>query len=241
MVKWGAQMRDMLKAEYDILEQRRALARSQNTATALAILGAVAAGGAIANGNGNSYGEQIAIDALIQGAIFAGTKAYSLNKRSHAVGGNYLASVAPALEEQTSVQVSLIDSNETITAIRFEDLKEKLQTLYSNNQRSLETIATSCAYHHEGNSKPGTWLGVCDGGLGAGSGVGVLQNEDGSSIEYYGYAQNGQPNGPGYMIFHSQAQSYALEGNFSNGKANGIMQVSKTGQAGPHAVLSGGE
>ena len=227
----GAQMRDMLKAEYDILEQRRSLARRQNTATALAILGAVAAGGAIANGNGNSYGERIAIDALIQGAIFAGTKAYSYNKRSYAVGGNYLASIAPALEEQTSVQVNLIESNETITAIRFDDLKAKLQTLYSNNQRSLDTIATSCAYNHTGSTKSGTWLGVCDGGLGAGSGVGVLQNSDGSSIEYYGYAQNGQANGPGYMIYHTPAQSYALEGNFSNGEANGIMRVSKAGQA----------
>lgn len=228
----GAQVRDMLKAEYDILEQRRDLARKQNAATALAVLGAVAGGVAIANQDGNtSYGEQIAIDALIQGAIFAGTQAYSANQRSKAVGGNYLASVAPALEEQTSIQVSLIDSNETITAIRFEDLKEKLQTLYANNQRSLETIATSCAYTHTGTAQVGTWLGVCNGGLASGTGVGVLRNADGTSVEYYGYAQNGQPSGPGYMIYHNDAESYAVEGNFTAGQANGVMRVSKAGQA----------
>lgn len=228
----GAQVRDMLKAEYDILQKRRALARKQNAATALAILGAVAAGGAIASQDGNtSFGERLAIDALIQGAIFAGTQAYATNKRSKAVGGNYLASVAPALEEQQSVQVSLIDSNETITAIRFEDLREKLQTLYTNNQRSLDTVATRCGYSHAGDAKIGTWMGVCDGGLASGSGVGVLRNADGTSVEYYGYAQNGKPSGPGYMIYHDADKSYAVEGNFSGGLANGVMRVSKSGQA----------
>lgn len=228
----GAQVRDMLKAEYDILQQRRSLARKQNAATALAILGAVAAGGAIASQDEDtSFGERLAIETLIQGAIFAGTQAYSINKRSKIVGGNYLASVAPALEEQQSVQVSLIDSNETITAIRFEDLKEKLQALYANNQRSLDTVATRCAYNHDGNTKLGTWMGVCEGGLASGSGVGVLRKANGSSIEYYGYAQNGQASGPGYMIHHDADQSYAIEGNFSNGLANGVMRVSKSGQA----------
>jgi len=125
--------------------------------------------------------------------------------------------------------VNLIDSNETITAIRFEDLKSKLQTLYSNKQRSLETIATRCSYNHSGASKTGTWLGVCQNGVANGSGVGVIRNGDGSSVEYYGYAQNGQPHGPGYMIHHSPTSSYALEGNFTAGNADGVMRVSKSG------------
>ncbi len=228
----GAQVLDMLSAEYRILEKRRRLARKQNTATALSILGAVAAGAAIANQDRNSsFGERVAIDALIRGAIFAGTKAYSTHQRSKAVTANYLASVAPALEEQTSIQVSLIDSNETITAIRFDDLKQKLQTLYTKNQRSLDTVATRCGYRHTGSTKTGTWLGVCSGGLGAGPGVGVLRNPDGSAVEYYGYAQAGQPNGPGYMIFHGASESYAMEGNFSAGIANGVMRVSRAGEA----------
>ncbi|MEP3889794.1 MAG: hypothetical protein ABJN69_04955 [Hellea sp.] len=249
----GAQVRDMLKAEYDILEQRRSLARKQNTATALAILGAVAAGAAIANGGSSDrcedsrtqreyndcrrraertdYGNSVLTNLAIQGAIVAAQEAMATNRRSKAVGGNYLASIAPALEEQQTVQVSLIDSNETITAIRFEDLKEKLQTLYTKNQRSLDTVATRCAYNHDGAVKIGTWMGVCDGGLASGSGVGVLRNADGTSIEYYGYAQNGRPSGPGYMIHHDADQSYAVEGNFSAGLANGVMRVSKSGQA----------
>ena len=249
----GAQVRDMLKAEYDILEQRRSLARKQNTATAFAILGAVAAGASIANGGSSDrcedsrtqreyedcrrraertdYGNSILTNLAIQGAMVAVQEAVATNRRSKAVGGNYLASIAPALEEQQSVQVSLIDSNETITAIRFEDLKEQLQALYANNQRSLDTVATRCAYNHDGNAKVGTWMGVCNGGLASGSGVGVLRNADGTSIEYYGYAQNGQASGPGYMIHHDADQSYAVEGNFSNGRANGVMRVSKSGQA----------
>ena len=43
----GAQIRDMLGEEYNVLQERRKLARQQNTATALAVLGAVAAGVAI--------------------------------------------------------------------------------------------------------------------------------------------------------------------------------------------------
>jgi len=46
----GAQVRDMLKAEYAILEKRRDLARKQNQATALAIIGAVAAGATMGSG-----------------------------------------------------------------------------------------------------------------------------------------------------------------------------------------------
>jgi len=227
----GAQIRDMLAAEYATLEKRRKLARQQNAATALAILGAVAAGGAISSQDGNqSLGQRLALEALIQGAIFAGTQAYTMNRRSRAIGDNYLASIVPALEEQTSVQVSLIDSNETITAIRYEDLQAKLQTLYSQNQRALSTVATSCAYTHSGVEKTGRWLGECQGGLASGSGVGTSQLADGTNIEYYGYAQNGQAYGPGFMIYHNLTQSYAVEGNFTAGQADGVMKVTQSGK-----------
>ena len=170
-------------------------------------------------------------DLAIQGTIAATQQAIAINQQSKAVTSNYLTSIVPALDEQTSVQVNLIDSNETITAIRFEDLKAKLQTLYSENQRSLDTIATRCGYTHSGVSSIGTWLGVCENGQANGSGVGVIKNADGSSVEYYGYTQNGQPHGPGYMIFHDTTSSYALEGNFTSGSANGVMRVSKSGSS----------
>jgi len=247
----GAQVRDMLKAEYDVLQKRRALAKQQNQATAFAILGAVTAGAGIASGGGGSscrnartqgeyndcvrrsrntqYRNQQLTNLALQGAMVAAQQAFAINRQSKAVTSNYLTSIAPALDEQTSVQVNLIDSNETITAIRYEDLQAKLQSLYSSKQRSLDTIATRCGYTHSGSSKTGTWLGVCQNGLANGSGVGVIKNADGSSVEYYGYAQNGQPHGPGYMIHHGPTSSYAVEGNFTSGNADGVMRISKSG------------
>ncbi len=228
----GAQVRDMLQAEYGVLERRRELARKQNQATALAILGAVAAGATIASdGNNTSYSEYILTDALINASIYAGTQAFAYRGESRAVGDNYLTSIVPALEQQTTVQVDLIDSNETITAIRFEDLREKLQTLYTQNQRSLDTIATRCAYSHDGTTRTGTWLGECSGGVAAGSGVGIIREDDGTAIEYYGYAENGQPNGPGYMLVHEAGGSYSMEGNFTAGQADGVMRVSEPGKS----------
>ena len=259
----GAQVRDMLKAEYQVLEKRRDLAREQNKATAFAVLGAVAAGTAIAGGGGGSscngsttqgelndclrrqrnrqLGNSTLTNLAIQGAIVATQQAVAINRQSKAVTSNYLTSIVPALDEQTSVQVNLIDSNETITAIRFEDLKAKLQTLYSSNQRSLETIATRCGYTDAASSRTGTWLGVCEGGLANGSGVGVIKNADGSSVEYYGQAVNGQPHGPGYMIHHTPTSSYALEGNFTAGKADGVIRVSKSGSADSLKTYSAGQ
>ncbi len=264
----GAQVRDMLKAEYNVLEKRRDLARKQNTATALAILGAIGTGVAIANsggsggsdcGNARSQREyndcirrerqrqqrdaqvnRIAIDALIAGTVYAAQTAYGSSQLSKKIGVSYLTSVAPALEEQISVQVNLIDSSETITAIRFEGLTEKLRALYSKNQRSLSVAATSCAYAHTGSSKTGTWLGECNGGFGEGSGVGILQNADGSAVEYYGYARGGQPAGPGYMITHTPTGSTALEGNFNAGRADGPMRVYAGGKSAALRTYSAG-
>jgi len=231
----GAQVRDIIQAEYEVLEKQRDLVRKQNLSTGLAILATVAAGAAIASesksDSNTTFGEQLAINALIQGAIFSGTQAFSYKRRADLVSANYFSSIIPALEEQISVQVDLIDSNETITAIRFEDLRAKLQTLYDEKQRSLDTIATRCGYTHDGTQTSGTWMGVCANGLGNGAGVGVLRNADGSAVEYYGYAENGQPQGPGYLVVHGLTGSYTLEGQFQNGQANGVMRVSNPGKA----------
>ena len=68
-------------------------------------------------------------------------------------------------------------------------------------------------------------------GVANGAGVGVIKNADGTAYEYYGHAVNGVPEGAGYMIVHSPSSSYALEGQFSNGQANGVMRVAKSGQS----------
>ncbi len=247
----GVQMRDMLSAEYQVIEKRRKLARQQNQATAFAILGAVAAGAAIANGGGSSscnnsrtqeefqdcvrrrqttnIGNNILTNLAIQGAIAAASEAIALNNRSEALGRSYLSSIVPALEQQTNVTVDLLDSSETITAIRYEDLKSKLQNLYTTRQRSLDTIATRCGFDQNGGVS-GTWMGECSGGKANGTGVGVLQSSDGTSIEYYGHAANGLANGTGLMIIHTSVGSTALEGNFSNGLASGPMRVTSPGK-----------
>lgn len=314
----GGQVRDMLKAEYGILQKRRDLARKQNQATALAIIGAVATGatmgggsplamggggsggavndpcanvkrrsfptpsqqrtairqcystyerrleqscqGAVRDGryrtvrecvNRNHYRNQRGSGGIgtpnlgggnifLTGAIYAATQIFAYKDRSKAVGMNYLSSIVPALEQQTAVQVSLIDSNETITAIRFDDLKDKLKTLYLEKQRSLDVVASNCAFSGDGASS-GTWMGVCDGGSGNGPGVGVIQKADGTAMEYFGNASGGIANGAGYMIVHEPTGSYSLEGNFSGGKAEGVMRVSKAGKPDQMRTYSNGQ
>jgi hypothetical protein len=226
----GGQVRDMLKEEYRVLERRRQLARQQNIATVAAfaaVLGGVAIASQDNNGRGSSIGQQLAVQAMIQGAIFATTEAIRKNKQSKTVGTNYLEAVVPALNAQTEIQVDLIDSSETITAIRFEDLKAKLGELYANNQRALDTVATRCAY--QGPIEAGTWLGACENGVGNGSGVGIFRNVDGDLVEHYGYARDGLADGPGYRIIRAPNGSYAIEGNFSGGTANGTVQVARSG------------
>ena len=228
----GAQVRDMISAEHDVLETRRTLARQQNTATLLAIA-SVAGGIAAGSGGGGSDAarrtQSAASSAMIQAGIFAATEAYSKAQLSKQVSVNYLNSIVPALEQQTTVTVDLLDSNETITAIRYEDLQAKLQDLYASRQRSLDTVATQCAYVDAGGTKRGTWLGVCDGGLANGSGAGVL-NVDDDVVEYYGYARNGKADGSGLMIRHTSLGSISYEGSFANGLPDGTVRVSQGGR-----------
>ena len=239
----GAQVRDMLGEEYNVLTERRKLARQQNVATGLAILGAVAAGVAInqtgQDGNVN-IGEAILTSTIANAAIFSANQAFRLNRQSASIGTNYLTSIVPALEEQVSVQVDLIDSNETITAIRFEDLRAKLQDLYSENQRAVEAIGSSCAYTHNDQAADGIWLGECSGGIASGTGVGILTYDDGTSVEYYGTALNGQPNGSGYLIKHGTDAIVSMEGTFVNGEPDGTILISQAGSEGRLRLFENG-
>jgi hypothetical protein len=222
----GAQVRDMLQEEHRVIERRRYLARQQNIATAAAIASAIG-GVAVASQDNVSRGEQTAANAMIQAAIFSAGEAMRQNRLSKNVGSSYIQSVVPALNASTEVQVDLIDSSETITAIRFEDLKDKLAELYAENQRSLDTVATRCRY--SGPQGTGTWLGACENGVANGSGVGIFRNADGTMVEHYGYARNGLADGPGYRIIREESGSKSLEGMFSAGEANGPVRVERSG------------
>jgi len=241
----GAQVRDMISAEQKILEKRRELAREQNAATLLAVAGFV--GGAVTAAGGSNCREsrtqqefnncvrrqrsrQAGAVGISQAARLAALEARAKARLSQQLGTNFLNAITPVLEQQTTVTVDLLDSNETITAIRYEDLQAKLQSLYTERQRSLETVATQCAYVGEDGTKRGTWLGVCEGGLANGSGAGVLKSGD-DVLEYYGYAKNGLADGPGLMIRHSALGSISYEGSFSQGLPNGTVRVSESGRA----------
>ena len=241
----GAQVRDMISAEQQVLETRRTLARQQNLSSLLAIAavtGAAKTAGGSSNCNdartqdefdqciNNQRARTAGASVLTQAAIFAATEAYSKAQLSKQVGINYLNSIVPALEQQTTVTLDLLDSNETITAIRYEDLQAKLQDLYSERQRSLETVATQCAYLEPGGAKRGTWLGVCENGLANGSGAGVLESTE-EVMEYYGYAKDGYADGPGLMIRHSSLGSVSYEGSFAKGRPDGAVRVSQSGRA----------
>ncbi len=251
----GAQVRDLIVSEYNVLERRRELARKQNMATALAVVGAVAGG--VAMGSGSNCGNartqseynncvrnnqaKAALGQIgIQSAIYAATEAAALNRMSKNVGSNYLTSIVPALEQQTTVTVDLLDSNETITAIRYEDLQAKLQSLYASKQRSLDTVATRCAYLDGAGARTGTWLGVCEGGLANGSGAGAYSDGD-ATVEYYGYTRNGLADGPGLMIRHAPDASTSYEGQFRAGQPDGAVRVSQSGQADRTRQFSAGQ
>ncbi len=230
----GAQVRDMLKAEYEVLQKRRSLARKQNIATGLTVLAAVAAGAAISNSSNNaggvSYSDILLNEALINATMYAGQQIFSYKRRSAAIGKNYLASIVPAIDDQISVQLNLIDSNETITAIRFEDLQAKLHGLYQKNQRSLDVAATRCLFKAAAEDVKGAWFGECKNGRAGGDGMGVLRLSAGVSAEYFGQSKDGLADGVGYMIYHTPKESYSVEGRFVAGRPTGPVRVSKPGQ-----------
>ena len=299
----GAQVRDMISAEHDVLETQRKLQRQKANATLGAIGGVI--GGLVIGSQGggstqsssvqrcesigrsqgrlayqncierlqdisnrvrqqcrartrssssNAYrqcvqqndptvrrssGNVLLGNAMIQAGILAAKEASEKARLSQQVASNYLNSIVPVLEQQTTVTVDLLDSNETITAIRYEDLQAKLQSLYTSRQRALDTVATQCAYLGEDGVKRGTWLGVCDGGLANGSGAGVLESGE-DVVEYYGYAKNGLADGPGLMIRHTPLGSVSYEGSFASGRPDGTVRVSKSGRADETRAYVGG-
>ena len=175
----GVQFRETLNAEYEVLQKRRDLTRKQNIATGATILKtiAVAAASSATRSTRPLSPEQArAKQTLIRGLLSSGTNPSSYARRKRLLGNNYFTAILPVIDEQISVQADLIDSSETITAIRYEDLREQLQTLYQNNYRALDTIATRCGYIHDGTLRRGIWMGICENGLANGAGMGVLRS-----------------------------------------------------------------
>lgn len=228
--EYGENVRELISAEYDVLQERRRLANQQNMATAVAVLGVVAAGVAASQGGDFDALDYVALDLATDLSMMAVVQAISLNQQSKAVGRNFLTAVVPALEEQITVQVDLIDSSEEITAQSIEGLRERLGEMYAARQRAMDDVATSCAFNGETGQAIGTWQGVCESGLANGPGVGIVRYDDGTALEYYGEAVNGQPEGVGYAVYHGASGSYSIEGAFRGGEPDGVVSVTRAGQ-----------
>jgi hypothetical protein len=235
---YGDEMRRMIVAEYQLLEERREIARAQNMATALAIVamaGAVYAGGqASDSGSWGSYNNwQFITSALALSSVWAVNVAMNKNAESKTVGENFLMQMAPALNQQSSVQVELLESNEEVTAKNFAEFKSQTTALYQKYARSLLHDSPShCQFRHPQAAQEGTWYGQCDQGYANGPGYGLVRTDDGSEIEYLGRSEAGLAQGLGAMIVRSPASIGAIyyEGQFEQGLPHGIVRVEQPGR-----------
>ena len=230
---YGRQMREMIAAEYRLLEDRRRLARSQNLNTALAIV--AMAGAAYAGNNvdgGKFYESRTMANILMLSSIWAMNSAFSANAESKIVGENFLVQMAPAINRQVSVQVEWLDSREEITARDFGDFREQTLALYQRSIRSLDApAARNCSFQDGSADRAGRWFGPCAGGVATGTGYGLIADAGGIT-EYVGAAQAGLADGLGAMIVTAPGDAGAvyLEGEFRQGLPDGVLWVEEPGR-----------
>jgi hypothetical protein len=231
---YGDQMRQMISAEYRLLEERRDLARAQNLNTALAI---VAMAGAVYVGSNSNGGHILSSrtmsNALMLSSIYAMNSAISKNAQSKTVGENFLVQMAPAINRQVSVQVEWLESREEITAADFGEFRNKTLALYQDSVRGVASVfEPHCEFRHPALAETGLWFGDCENGAATASGYGLAVDAAGNTIEYLGSAQAGLADGVGAMIFRSPGEIGAIyyEGGFRQGLPEGVVLVEQPGQ-----------
>lgn len=242
---YGDQMREMIAAEYRLLEERRDLARKQNVGTVLAI---VAMAGAMYVGNnvdsGDFFESRTMGNLLALSSVWAASSAFGAHAQSKIVGENFLVQMAPAINRQVTVQVEWLESTEQISARDFSEFRARTLALY---QRSVRTIPTEadpeCRFLHPDLDAGGRWFGTCEEGLAAGTGYGLLLEEGGAALEYVGGARAGLAEGVGAMIFRSPAETGALyfEGEFQRGVPDGVVRVEEPGRKGRVRMYRAGQ
>ena len=231
---YGDQMRQILESEFDMLEDRRDLARAQNWSTAIAIV--AMAGAAYAGsdpGSSNFFQSSTFGNMALMTSLWAMNKAFATNAQSKTVGENFLVQMAPAINRQVSVQVEWLGSTEEITARDFNELREKTLALYQRSVRGVDfEYDPSCSFAHPALETPGAWFGNCDNGKAYSGGYGLVVDAQGNTIEYLGAASNGLAEGGGAMIFRSPGQQGAVyyEGSFSAGLPHGVVWVEEAGR-----------
>jgi hypothetical protein len=232
---YGNQMRQMIAAEYRMLEERRELARAQNWSTALAVLalaGAAYAGSDSASSN--FFHSSTAYNLMMMSSIWAMNSALSKHAQSRTVGENFLVQMAPAINRMVSVQLEWLGSREEITARDFSDFRKQTLALYQRNVRSVagHTFDPQCVFRHPGLAQDGRWFGLCREGLGFSSGYGLIADDEGNFVEFVGTAQAGQAAGTGAMIERPSGGTGAryYEGSFEQGLPHGVVWVEEPGR-----------
>jgi hypothetical protein len=231
---YGDQMRYMIAAEFDLLEDRRNMARQQNWSTALAIVALAGAAYAGTDANSSNFFQSSTFNNLaILTSIWAANTAMQKHALSKTVGENFLLQMAPAINRQVSVQLEWLDSTEEITARDFAEFREKTMMLYQNSIRGIDSeFDPRCVFGHPAMEAAGTWFGPCNDGQASKGGYGVIVDARGNTIEYLGEASGGQAEGSGAMIFSSPEQTGSVyyEGNFSGGQPDGVVLVEEAGR-----------
>jgi hypothetical protein len=233
---YGDQMRQMISAEYRLLEDRRELARAQNFSTAMAVVamaGAVYAG-SNNNNTSNFLKSRTMSNLAMMTSLYAMNSAFSKHAESKTVGENFLLQMAPAINRQVSVQVEWLESRQDITASDFGEFRNKTLALYQSSVRSTSqhTFDPSCQFRHPGLEQPGRWFGLCREGLATSDGYGLILDDAGQVVEFVGAAEGGLASGTGAMIFRSgnEAGATYYEGSFSAGLPDGIVLVEEPGR-----------
>lgn len=229
---YGARMRKIISAEYRMLEERRRLARVQNIGSAIA---AIALAGSVYAATVTTTASATAVAAFagvsLMGSIWALNRALDAGTESEEVNEYFVARMAHATERQMSVQMEWLESKELITARGFAEFRNKTLTLYQSRVRSLAvTTSDHCVFRHPQASITGRWFGNCDEGLATGKGYGLIDQEDGTMIEYLGQSSQGLASGNGAMVVHRDNTEF-LEGDFEQGVPNGVVLVERPGAA----------
>ena len=232
---YGNQMRQMISAEYRLLEDRRELARAQNFSTAMAVVAMAGAVYAGSNGNSNNFLHSRTMSNIaMMSSLWAMNSAFARHAESKTVGENFLVQMAPAINKQVAVQLEWLDSRQELTARDFTELREKTLGLYQSSVRSVgrHTFDPSCQFRHPELDQPGRWFGLCRNGLGASNGYGLILDDAGNVVEFIGSAEAGQASGTGAMIYRPAGETVATyyEGDFNNGLPDGVVLVEEAGR-----------
>jgi hypothetical protein len=231
---YGDQMREIIAAEYSLLEERRDLARTQNIGTVLAI---VALAGAMYVGNnvdsGDWWESRTVGNLLALSSVWAASSAFGAHAQSKIIGENFLVQMAPAIDRQVTVQVEWLESREEITARDFEGFRAQTLSLYQSRVRGIDPgPRDECAFLYPELDRSGRWFGGCEAGLANGTGYGLLMEEGGQTLEYVGAASAGLAQGAGAMILRTPPETGAVyfEGTFSGGVPDGVVRVEEPGR-----------